>query len=852
MSYTYQISSLSEAFDHYLKNKSCQDKELDAFFDGFLLGKQSLEGQDPVESMAAFLIQMYRHFGHLQAKTNPLKDQEPSKYLQIRPPFSKTSPLNKKYFDKTFETLGDLEAFLQTIYTGSIGYQYLHTEHQVIQTLQQAIETPQENDLIFNELNLYEMIAEAEGFETFLHTRFPGQKRFSLEGLESGLPLVMQIIAQAKNLGFDGAFLGMAHRGRLNFLANLFKKPLSLIFNEFSKEYVPSDLKGLGDVKYHMGAYHTMADGFELFLSSNPSHLEAVDPVIQGMSYQYLKEYKKKPITLMIHGDASFAGQGVVYESLQIGQVPGFCAKGSIHIIFNNQIGFTALPKESRSTPSCSDLAKAFNIPVFQVNSQDLMAIQKVGSLAMKLVHEYGLDVMIELIGFRKWGHNESDEPSFTQPLLYQKIKSQKNILSIFRESLISQNPLIEKDLSLIDEKIKENLQKAFGEKAPLNPLMFKEKQPLKETVSSDIQKLGEAIFTLPANFHAHPKLIKLFEERKKICNKKELIDYPTAELLALAYAIDQKGSIRFVGQDSQRGTFSQRHAVLVDQVNESRYTIFESINKEKRPCEFINSPLSEYAVLGFEYGFSKGACHQINIWEAQFGDFVNGAQIIIDQFIASGKTKWDESSNLVLLLPHGYEGQGPEHTSARIERFLELCAEDNMRVCIPSSPSQIYHLLKQQLYSKKPLIIFSPKALLRHPECKDPFEKIENGTFEPIIDDKQMNATVCVLTYGKIYFDLLAKKKEKNLNHISIVRLDQLYPLNHHDLETLISSKNGIKKLVLIQDEPINMGAYYYLKARMKNLEVIARKEASSPASGFYCIHDKEQNELLNQFENL
>lgn len=852
MSYTYQILPLSEAFEAYLKNKSCQNKELDAFFDGFLLGKQTSLSEDPVDSIASFLIQMYRHFGHQQAKTNPLKDPERSPYLQIKPPFSQTSPLHKQYFNQTFETLGDLELFLQKIYTQSIGYQYLHTHPKVIHTIQEAIESSFLNENLINDLNLYEMLAEAESFETFLHTRFPAQKRFSLEGLESGVPLIMQMITQAKTLGFNGAFVGMAHRGRLNFLANVFKKPLSQIFNEFSKEYVPSDLKGLGDVKYHMGAYHKLEDGFELYLSSNPSHLEAVDPVVQGMSYQFLRGREKKPITFMIHGDASFAGQGVVYESLQIGQIPGFYAKGSVHLVFNNQIGFTAIPEESRSTPSCSDLAKAFNIPIFQINAQDLLAIQKVGSLAIKLVDELGIDVMIELIGFRKWGHNESDEPSFTQPILYQKIKSQKNILSIFRNQLITKNPSIEKELDLIDKNIQETLQKAFVEKTNAQSLMFPEQNPLKETFPTSVQTLGEKLFTIPAELNIHPKLVKLFEERKKICTQKMAIDYPTAELLALAYAIDQKGSVRFVGQDSQRGTFSQRHAVLVDQHNEMRYNIFDAINPLKRPCEFINSPLSEYAVLGFEYGFSKGACHQINIWEAQFGDFVNGAQIVIDQFIASGKTKWDESSNLVLLLPHGYEGQGPEHTSARIERFLELCAEDNMRVCIPTSPSQIYHLLKEQLYLKKPLIIFSPKALLRHPECKDPFEFLETGSFQPMIDDNEQNAQVCVLTYGKIYFDLLKKKQEKDLKHISIVRLDQLYPLDQTALDALISSKKQIKKLVLLQDEPINMGAYYYLKAKLPNLEVIARKEASSPASGFYYIHDIELTTLLKQFENL
>jgi 2-oxoglutarate dehydrogenase E1 component len=846
-SYTYEQLFLADQFETYLRTHKSSSDELSAFFDGFLLSLG--QGSDLGMQEAMKMLQMYRHFGYLKAKTNPLNGAIQAKDNLLTPSIS---------LDTLVPTFGLLEAekaplsefiaVLDSFYAQSIGYEFLHCEKNIYQFLIESIERKKEYKPRLEELEIYKLLTSSEFFETFLHTRFPGQKRFSLEGLETSAVLIEEMLFHAADKNYQSAFFGMAHRGRLNLLANLFNKPLSDIFLEFSKDYEKKDSDSSGDVKYHQGAVYKNNRGLNLTLCSNPSHLEAVDPVVQGMCYAQQKISKEKALTFMIHGDASFAGQGVVYETMQLSKIKGFDTGGIIHLILNNQIGFTALPHESRSTKQCSDLAKCFNCPIFHVNAEDVEAVTFVAKLAIELVSRFSCDVMIDLIGYRKWGHNESDEPFFTQPLLYEKIKNKKTPLSIYKQVLVSKDAGLENALEEIEKKAQEKMQSHFNK--PLSPSQthsnFSSVEPLKPNLDTLIT-VGKNFTTIPSSFNIHPKLQKLFNERHRALEEKKEIDFALAELLAIGYILETGKNIRFVGQDSARGTFSQRHALLVDQKTEKNYLIFTPLLKESTSCEIINSPLSEFAVLGFEYGFSKIAKNSLNIWEAQFGDFANSAQVIIDQFIASGRSKWHDQSNLTLLLPHGYEGQGPEHTSARIERFLELSAQNNMKILVPSTPKQYFALLIAQLTSFIPAVVFTPKALLRLPECKSQLQELE-GSFEPIIDDNNQNASIIVFCYGKIYYDLIKLKKP----HVSLIRLEQLYPLNHDHLEKAFKARNKLKKTVLVQDEPLNMGAYTYLKAMLKDLEVISRKAASSPATGFYHRHQKEYQEILTQFENL
>lgn len=851
--YTYAHKYLADEFEAYQKTHHKTSSDLTAFFDGFILGQTEKKyPQEDIEAMR--LLHYYRHFGHLEAKSNPLIDSN------INAPELKTTlPLDTLVnafglFNEPKVPLKLFIAKLKSLYAGSIGYEFLHCDKKIIDFIQKFIEEPTESAPLLKEIQVYEKLAQAEFFETFLHTRFPGQKRFSLEGLETSVIFFEEAIACARSFDYKHLFFGMAHRGRLNLLSHIFHKPLSAIFQEFSKDYDPYNGQWQGDVKYHQGASYKDPYDVHLVLSSNPSHLEAVDPVILGMSYGRQMTTHEKSLTFMIHGDASFAGQGVVYETMQLSKIPGFDQGGVVHVILNNQIGFTAKPEESRATKYASDLAKCFNCPIFHVNAEDIKAIQWLSKLCLSLVSQFNIDVLVDIIGYRKWGHNESDEPTFTQPILYSTLKNRKNPLSLFKDDLLSRNLSLTETLLQIDDKIKERLKQDYQtpSQESIKSLPNEKKIEPISISTSYLNHIGSLITQIPETFSIHPKLKKLFEERASVFQNQGFLDFATAELLACGVCLDKDKSLRLVGQDSARGTFSQRHAVLTDQINESKYNVLSPALKKDRFCHIINSPLSEYAVVGFEYGFSKESCDSLNIWEAQFGDFANGAQIIIDQFIASGKTKWQDSSNLTLLLPHGYEGQGPEHTSGRIERFLELGSDHNMSICVPTTPSQYFHLLLRQIQANTPCVIFTPKALLRHPECKSSVEQIASSEFIPFIDDDNLEAKVVVLTFGKIIYELKALKKQKSLNHISIIAIEQLYPLDWTDLKRRLTQRKNLQKIVLVQDEPINMGAYAYLKMRLDNLGIISRKASSSPATGFYKQHEKELKDILTKFENL
>jgi len=850
-SFVYIHQYLSDEFENYIKLHKSQSDELAAFFEGFLLAASD-SSRTYQDADVLKLIHYYRHFGYLEAHFNPLEAPSASSYLKSSIP--ENSLVNAwGLFKEEKVSFKDLQNKLKAIYSSSVGYEFLHCSKEIMNFIIDFLEKKEKKESSFHGLGVFKLIAQAEIFETFLHTRFPGQKRFSLEGLETSIVLIEQMLQMCIQKGYKNAYFGMAHRGRLNLLANIFQKPLKDIFKEFSKENGPTHETSLGDVKYHQGTRCVTQEGLELVLSSNPSHLEAVDPVVLGMAYAKNQITGQKTLPFMIHGDASFAGQGIVYETMQMSKIKNYDAGGVIHLILNNQIGFTAIPSESRSTPYATDLAKSFNCPIFHVNSEDVEALKNVAELAIELVSRFGCDIMIDLVGYRKWGHNESDEPTFTQPHLYARLKDKKSPLTLYKEWLLQKSPELAPQIQKITAEIEESLKKHLLDsdlELPLNPK--DKKSNFSKIDLKNLQLMGETITTLPQSFSVHPKLKKLYQERFSIIKEKKAVDFALAELLALGACVDAGKNLRFVGQDSARGTFSQRHAVLIDQANESRYLIFQPLVKKDKFASVINSFLSEYAALGFEYGFSKIAQDSLTLWEAQFGDFANGAQIIIDQFIAAGKTKWSDESNLTLLLPHGYEGQGPEHSSARIERFLELCGENNMKVAIPSTPKQYFHLLVDQVHQKIPLVIFTPKALLRNPLCKSPFDELSSSAFETLIDDGNQKAKVLVLCYGKIYFDLKKIQDEKNLDHISVVRVEQLYPLDVEKLEQIKSQKKELQKIVLVQDEPLNMGAYTYLKAQLETLAVISRKQASSPATGFYQLHEKQYQDILTQFENL
>jgi len=682
--------------------------------------------------------------------------------------------------------------------------------------------------------HIFELLVQAELFETFLHTKFVGQKRFSLEGAETLIPLLSYIFKTASDRGVDEVVLGMSHRGRLNVLGNIFQKPFEEIIAEF-KDMEYDLLEGSGDVKYHKG--HTSERSFSsdremrLTMISNPSHLESVDAVVQGFTRARQKE--AKVLSVVIHGDAAVAGQGVVYESLQLSKLKGYSCDGTIHIVLNNHIGFTTLQEESRTTPFCSDIAKTFGIPVFHVNAEDPEVSVWAGIQAVNLQQDLKQDVFIDLNCYRKYGHNESDEPAFTQPLMYEAIRKRPSIRTLFQEKL-------EIQATQVEDAFREQLKKAHDE-ARLSKAQAVEKSAspaVSEPSLQELQALMQQLTAIPEGFSLHPQL----QKQLKAKSETKMLDWAGAESLAFATLLQAGISIRLDGQDSARGTFSQRHAVWIDQKNNLQYTPFSQFPNAS--FEVINSPLAEYATLGFEYGYSLGAPNTLVLWEAQFGDFVNGAEIIIDQYIAAGESKWGVECGLTLLLPHGYEGQGPEHSSARMERFLQLAAENNMRIANPTTPVQYYHLLRRQalLRPEKPLIVFTPKGLLRHPDCVSSFESLQQGIFQEIMASDEPAETV-IFCQGRVYYDI---KDELN-QHSQIVRFEQLYPLNRDRLREIIQRKQG-KKFLFVQEEPENAGAFRFLKDQIEELlpsgaklQYIGRKASASPAVASHEMHTKE-----------
>ncbi len=742
------------------------------------------------------------------------------------------------------------DARLKAIYSGKIGYEfYPFCPPEVSDYIINAIE-PLEGKIAFSQekkQKILHLLNLAEIFETFLHTKYVGQKRFSLEGAETLIPMLAMLLEK----DLTDLVIGMPHRGRLNVLVNILRKTYKEIFSEF-EDVAADTFETSGDVKYHKG-YASQVGKIKVILAANPSHLESVNGVVEGMA----RALEKKSgilhvLPVLIHGDAAVSGQGVVYETLQMSGLEGYKTGGTIHIVINNHIGFTTLPQDSRSTTYCTDIAKAFGFPIFHVNAEDPESCLFAMELAFQIRQKFGSDVFIDLNCWRKYGHNESDEPAFTQPLLYQTLRKKPSIRAQYHDRLVNEGI----EVSELDQEFKKELQEVHAA-SQLHAEKIKQEIPARQILEhrhlfipvdtkvskKRLQDVLETISQVPEGFTLHPRLLSQLEARKKLAG----IDWSLAEALAFGTILQDKTPIRLAGQDSRRGTFSQRHDMWVDQATGSRYIPHLAVSRD---FEIVDSLLSEFAALGFEYGYSLGAPEALVIWEAQFGDFANGAQIMLDQYIASGEQKWQAHSKLTLLLPHGYEGQGPEHSSARVERFMALAAEDNMFITNPTTPAQYFHLLRRQAKMEKPLIVFTPKGLLRFPACQSTLDELSDGAFVEVLDDIKDPEKVNRLIFcsGRIYYDLAARCKEDT----AIIRLEQLYPLHRALIEKAIERYPDAKTFLWAQEEPYNMGPRGFIFERLQQLlprnatlEYRGRTASSSPACGSHLIHEKE-NEMI------
>lgn len=777
----------------------------------------------------------YRHYGHLLVDLGLFDDQRPKP----------NQPDDMRYAN---------------IYAKDIGYEFMHIDFLEREWLIDLIESEVSIDQQML-LEAYEDVCRAEKLERFLGIQFVGQKRFSLEGSEGLIPCLERIIREEVLRGYDDVVIGMPHRGRLNTMVNVLGVSVQALVDKFEGKKI-QDVSG--DVKYHLG--HSIdrsyqQHNFHVSLAYNPSHLEAINPVVCGNVRARIDRGETKPFGILIHGDAAIAGQGVVMETLAFSQVKAYHIGGSFHIVVNNQIGFTTEPKDARSSVYCTDIAKMIQAPVFHVRSDDVCSILKVAKIAAMYRDRFKKDVFIDIIGYRKYGHNEADEPRATQPLMYAKIKSHPGVMATFKKDLIEKG-IEEKDLQIIEQKVDDLIQKRerlivcdtesksarHKDWVALDQTAWDAQYQLKvsKKMLSDSMK---QITTLPKDFQLQKQVQNLVETRQKMAKGELPLNWGMAELLAYQVLISKGHSVRLVGQDVIRGTFSHRMASVYDQTTGMQHCFI----KEGKNSRFYNynSILSEYAALGFEYGYAETRPNDLVILEAQFGDFINGAQIIIDQFISSGYQKWQRYCHLVMLLPHGYEGQGPEHSSARLERFLQLCAEDNIQVCIPTTPSQIYHLFLRQVIRsyRRPLVIFSPKSFLRHPKAVSDVQALE-GQFEPCLGDENYAAERIVLCSGKVYYDLLEREDKK----ISIVRLEQLHPFPHRMLNKILSQYKKAKELLWVQEEPLNQGAWFYVKEWISEMDhpfkvgVVARDPSAAPAVGYASLHKKQQTELVNE----
>jgi 2-oxoglutarate dehydrogenase E1 component len=887
----WNLDVVEAQYQRWRTDPTTVDDSWRLFFEGFELGQRQAPA-GPVQGGAQAgiirLIDAYRDLGHLLARLDPLNEPLKSHPLLELSEFG----LSEQDLDTTFDTshfvglpqatLRELLSALRKTYCGTIGVEYMHIQDTRIRRWLQERMEPRRNQPQLQKRQKFRTLLElhfAELFEKFLHTRYVGQKRFSLEGAETLIPILDAIVEKAADGGVREIILGMAHRGRLNVLANIIGKPYEEIFHEFEDDFLPHSRDGDGDVKYHLGfgANRVSARGGKIHLSltPNPSHLEAVNPVVEGRTRAKQLVFGDKErtlgIPLLIHGDAAFAGQGLIAETLNLSQLPGYKTGGTLHVIVNNQIGFTTSPTDARSTLYCSDVAKMIEVPIFHVNGEDPESAVYVAELALEFRQTFHKDVVIDMYCYRRHGHNEGDEPSFTQPVMYAKIKERPSLTEVYTETLILRGDLTVEETEAITREFQAKLEAAVEEVKTGGPQPTgmrgyngrwsgMSRQYSHAPVATGVPyetllRITEAMATVPPGFTVHPKITRLLASRLQDMKDKKPLDWAFAESLAFGALLLEGTLVRLSGQDSRRGTFSQRHAVLYDYHSGEPYFPLKPLGSTPEAFTVFDSLLSEAAVLGFEFGYSLELPGCLVLWEAQFGDFANGAQVIIDQFIAGSASKWQRDSGIVLLLPHGYEGQGPEHSSARPERFLQLCGEDNMQVCYPTTPAQYFHVLRRQLHRpfRKPLIVMTPKSLLRHKACVSPVEQLIDGHFQEVLDDASVDAGSVrrlLLCSGKVYYDLLEQRLVKETNDIAIVRVEQFYPFPAQLLERITARFRKAKEWVWVQEESLNMGGWTFMEARLRALglkvKYIGRDTSSSPATGSRTIHLREQRELV------
>jgi 2-oxoglutarate decarboxylase len=832
----------------------------------------------------ATLIRVHRVRGHLIADLDPLRWKEPKLPDELDPA---TYGLTIWDLDREFLTggvggyekmkLGDLLGVLRDAYCRTIGIEYMHiqefAEHRWIQSKVEGVQPAVNKE---RKQRIVERLNAAEAFEKFLATKYVGTKRFGLEGAESAIPILDQILSMAADAGLDSAAIGMAHRGRLSVLANVIGKSYDQIFKEFEGHMDPTSVQGSGDVKYHLGAtgkYESPSGAdIRVELAANPSHLETVDPIVLGMMRAMQDRIEPAgsfpTLPILLHGDAAFAGQGVVAECLAMSDIKGYRVGGTIHLIINNQIGFTTSPQFARSSLYCSDVAKTVQAPIFHVNGDDPEACVRVAQLAFDYRETFHKDVVIDMVCYRRYGHNEGDDPSYTQPLMYKAIAQRRSVRKLYVEALVKRGELTVEEAEGALADFQSKLQVALDQTRAQAPEVFKAPKPPKPVgvlphVSTGVDRtrldlIFDHLSEYPPDFTPHPKLVRLFETRAKSYHDSGDVDWATAEALAIGSLVLEGTPVRLAGEDSRRGTFSQRHAALIDYENENDWIPLNTIPGAPGRFWVYDSLLSEYAAVGFEYGYAQANHEALVMWEAQFGDFVNGAQIVIDQYLIAAEDKWGQMNSLVLLLPHGFEGQGPEHSSARIERFLQSCAEDNIQVCNATTAAQYFHLLRRQVRRdvRKPLVLFTPKAPLRMKESRSPIEALTTGSFEEVLDDPSVtdpdSIQRLVFCSGKVAWDAIAERDLRKAP-VAIVRIEQLYPFPSERLLEVLARYRNTRDLVWLQEEPENMGPWNFVEARTwrvkergYDLRHVSRVESGSPATGSKAIHDQELADLL------
>ena len=860
---------------------------------------------DSVKAIA--LIRAYRIRGHLIAKLDPLELMNRDYVHELHPSdhgFEKEDYKRKiyldNYMDLGYANISEILSKLRRIYCSTIGAQYMHISDPKEKVWIRERFEKEENKINFTNNGkkaILNKIIQAEGFEKFLATKYVGTKRFGLDGAESLIPALEQIIKRGGQLGVKEVKIGMSHRGRLNVLANVLQKSYKRIFNEFAGEISNIEEESAGDVKYHLGASSNRefdGNSVHVSLTDNPSHLEAVDPVVLGQTRAkqfYHNDIKRNQvIPILIHGDAAFAGQGIVAECFAMSGLPGHNTGGAIHIIVNNQIGFTTSPRYARSSPYPSDLGKVVDAPILHCNGDDPEAVVYCAKVAIEFRQKFNKDVVIDMICYRRFGHNEGDEPSFTQPLMYKKIKNHPTTLNVYGKKLIDDDVISENEFSSQKNEFRSLLNDQYktakdykpkiewyeGTWSRYKPEKGKDKRGNSGVQIDQIKSISNKINTIPEEINIHKTIKKIFQTRKQSVDNSKGIDWSTAEALAFGTLLEEGFPVRLVGQDSGRGTFSQRHSVLRNQEDNSRYIPLNHISNKQKKFEIVDSLLSELAVVGFEYGYSLVEPSTLTIWEAQFGDFANGAQIIIDQFISSGERKWSRASGLVLLLPHGYEGQGPEHSSARLERFLQLCAQENLQVMNCTTPANYFHALRRQIHRdfRKPLVIMTPKSLLRNKLCVSKLEDFsKNHSFHRVLWDHAIDPNEkgfvklkssekirkVILCSGKIYFDLLEARQKAKIDDVILFRIEQLYPFPVKPLVKEFKKYAKNAKFYWCQEEPKNMGAWFsvrdyiqwtlnYIRAKNSKIKYVGRNPAASPATGYAKRHINQQKKIIEE----